>query len=122
MTVSAKGNIFEITLNPGEYTAFLPAGYSFESLIFTYLDNTVYANNHNITINTEYHYPVVKSKSPCIIQATAANSEKPIVLRCMITKFGQIPDPHYFDNAFDTILVTGADGNDYKVIPSDQFK
>lgn len=39
-----------------------------------------------------------------------------------ITKFGQLPDSHYFDKAFEPILVTGDDGNEYNVIPSDQFK
>ena len=29
---------------------------------------------------------------------------------------------HYFDNAFKPILVTGEDGKEYNVIPSDQFK
>ena len=29
---------------------------------------------------------------------------------------------HYFDSAFKPILVTGEDGKEYKVIPSDQFK
>lgn len=33
-----------------------------------------------------------------------------------------IPDPHYFDKAFEPILVTGDDGNEYNVIPSDRFK
>lgn len=42
--------------------------------------------------------------------------------RLSIEKFGQIPDAHYFDKAFDPILVVGDDGNKYKVIPSDQFK
>lgn len=32
------------------------------------------------------------------------------------------PDNHYFDKAFDPILVTGDDGNEYNVIHSDQFK
>mgnify|MGYP001095926717 CR=1 FL=1 len=27
-----------------------------------------------------------------------------------------------FDKAFEPILVTGEDGNEYNVIPSDQFK
>lgn len=43
-------------------------------------------------------------------------------IRILIEKFGQIPDAHYFDNAFEQILVTGEDGNEYNVIPSDQFK
>ena len=29
---------------------------------------------------------------------------------------------NYFDNAFEPILVTGDDGKEYNVIPSDQFK
>lgn len=29
---------------------------------------------------------------------------------------------HYFDKAFEPILVAGDDCNEYKVIPSDQFK
>lgn len=33
-----------------------------------------------------------------------------------------LPDAHYFDKAFEPILVTGDDGNEYNVIPSDQFK
>lgn len=28
----------------------------------------------------------------------------------------------YFNGPFDPILVTGDDGNEYNVIPSDQFK
>lgn len=43
-------------------------------------------------------------------------------IKFYIEKFGQIPDPHYFYKAFEPILVTGDDGNEYKVIPSDQFK
>lgn len=37
-------------------------------------------------------------------------------------KFGQIPDRQYFDTAFTPILVTDDNGNEYHVIPSDQFK
>lgn len=43
-------------------------------------------------------------------------------IRITIIKFGQIPDSHYFGTAFEPILVTGDDGNEYNVIPSDQFK
>lgn len=42
-------------------------------------------------------------------------------LAMTITKFGQIPDSHYFDTTIEPIIVTGDDGNEYKVIPSDQF-
>lgn len=39
----------------------------------------------------------------------------------MITYRGPVIYIH-FDKAFDPILVTGDDGNEYNVIPSDQFK
>lgn len=51
-----------------------------------------------------------------------ADVNKESEIKFIIEKFGQIPDPHYFDNAFKPILVTVDDGNKYKVIPSDQFK
>ena len=44
------------------------------------------------------------------------------IANIVIEKFGPIPDSHYFDNAFEPILVTGDDGKEYNVIPSDQFK
>lgn len=44
------------------------------------------------------------------------------VIKFYIEKFGQIPYTHYFDKAFEPILVVGEDGNEYNVIPSDQFK
>lgn len=43
-------------------------------------------------------------------------------LYAVIEKFGQIADIHYFDKAFEPILVVGDDGKEYNVIPSDQFK
>lgn len=46
----------------------------------------------------------------------------PAELRFTIEKFGQILDPHYFDKEFEPILVIGDDGNEYNMIPSDQFK
>lgn len=120
--INVSGNILSIALDPGEKSVALPNGYSYESLIFTYVNNTSYINAHNISMNIEYHYPVVKSKSPCVISTTPLDTEKPTIIRAAITKFGQIPDTHYFDKAFEPILVTGDDGNEYKVIPSDQFK
>ena len=43
-------------------------------------------------------------------------------IRITLVKFGQIPNSHYFDTAFEPLLVTGDDGNEYNVIPSAQFK
>lgn len=50
----------------------------------------------------------------------AVDTTAPITF--LITKFGQIPNANYFDKAFDPILVVGNDGNEYNVIPSNQFK
>lgn len=122
MTVAISGNSISITFAPGEKKVVLPTGYSFESIIIVYTTNTSYVNYHNIGPNTEYHYPVVNSTSPCTISVTPVDPEKDVMVRFIITKFGQIPDEHYFDEAFEPILVTGDDGNEYNVIPSDQFK
>ena len=67
-------------------------------------------------------FPPINSKSPCILHPVKVNNTKSADLRILIIKFGQIPDQHYFDKTFDPILVTGNDGNEYNVIPSDQFK
>lgn len=64
----------------------------------------------------------VNYKSPCVLRPLILDNTKPAYLRILIFKFGQIPDPHYFDAAFKPILVTGDDGKEYNVIPSDQFK
>lgn len=50
------------------------------------------------------------------------NLSIPAEVRILIEKFGQIPDTHYFDTTFKPILVTGDDGKEYNMIPSDQFK
>ena len=39
-----------------------------------------------------------------------------------IEKFGQEPNINYFNGKITPILVTGNDGKEYNVIPSDQFK
>lgn len=117
-----NGNIFNYHLNPGTTSAQLPDGYSYSGIIFTYLDNTGYCNNTNIAINVNYTFPVIDSKSPCTFDFTPIDASKRIVVKGMITKMGQIPDTHYFDKDFEPILVTGSDGKEYNVIPSDQFK
>ena len=117
-----KGNIFTFFLDPGTSHVQLPDGYSYSGIIFTYLENTQYTNNTNIITNMEYTFPVIDSKSHCTFDFAAMNTSKRIVARGMITKMGQIPDIHYFDTDFSPILVTGSDGNEYNVIPSDQFK
>lgn len=67
-------------------------------------------------------FPVVNSKSPSTISIYVPDITQEAEIRITIEKFGQIPDIHYFDTAFEPILVTGDDGKEYNVIPSDQFK
>lgn len=117
-----NGNIFTFFLSPGDSHVQLPDGYSYSGIIFTYLENTQYCNKTNIVTNMQYTFPVIDSKSPCTFDFAPNDALKRIVARGMITKMGQIPDANYFDTDFSPILVTGSDGNEYNVIPSDQFK
>lgn len=125
MEVMIKGNNLRITLEKTEdnivYT--LPDGYSYETFMLTGLQNINYINPLCKAIQgANYHFPPVRSKSPTTLtflkNDTAATASAVIT----IVKFGQIPDAHYFDKAFEPILVTGEDGNEYNVIPSNQFK
>lgn len=101
----------------------LPDGYSFEKIHIISSNNITYLfPNMQIYNRDIYTFPAVNSKSPCCIQPVITDVSKRSEIKFIIEKFGQIPDPHYFDNAFEPILVTGDDGNEYKVIPSDQFK
>lgn len=117
-----RGNIFTFILDPGTTHVQLPAGYSYSGIIFTFLENTQSTNNTNIVKDMQYTFPVIDSKSPCPFDFEPIDASKRIAVRGMITKMGQIPDITYFDTDFSPILVTGSDGNEYKVIPSDQFK
>ena len=126
MTVNYRGNAVIIKMDVGDSAAItLPDGYSFESIVVTYADNiTVFEPEVPFSIGATLRFPPVNSKSPCVIQPLLQNENKGGTLRFLITKFGQIPDPHYFDlnKYFDPILVKDDDGKEYNVIPSDQFK
>lgn len=75
-----------------------------------------------MTLTVIRTFPPVNSKSPCQLSYAIEDRTKAASFRAIIEKFGQIPDIHYFDKPFEPILVTGDDGKEYKVIPSDQFK
>lgn len=124
MDVMINGNNIRITLAEAEdnivYT--LPVGYSYETFLLTGIQNINYINplckaNTGVT----YHFPPVRSKSPATLTFLKTDSAATASAVITIVKFGQIPDAHYFDKAFEPILVTGEDGNEYNVIPSDQF-
>lgn len=84
-------------------------------MIITYKGNVV-------IIQYEAGEKPVNSKSPCTLLPVVSDNTKSAYARILIMKFGQIPDAHYFDKAFEPILVVGDEGNEYNVIPSDQFK
>ena len=126
MTIKYYGNTvdikFDTTDNSGT-TITLIDGYSIEEM--TIINNTgIYGLFFGFPINlttTTLRFPPVHSKNPNVI-APLFDNKNPQRLTFIITKFGQIPDPNYFKTAFEPILVTGDDGNEYKVIPSNQFK
>lgn len=128
MNTEIRGNCIRIFIEANELTnrrvpITLPDGYSYESIHIVYLNNInelvpffLIINNHT------YHVPPVRSHSPSTLNLLVGDVSKSAEIRILIEKFGQIPDAHYFDKAFPPILVTGDDGNEYNVIPSEQFK
>lgn len=123
-----KGNCIRIYINANELTTprvpiTLPDGYSFESIHILYIDNISELFPYfSVVNNTVYHIPPVRSHSPATFNLAVRDIKKAAEIRILIEKFGQIPDAHYFDKVFEPILVKGDDGNEYNVIPSDQFK
>lgn len=126
MSTSVHGNHISINFTAGEPqdgTITLPDGYSIETVVFDNVNNIrLFSGFCLIKTGDRVHFPPVNSKSPAIFMYHITDTSKIADVRFLIEKFGQIPDPHYFDKAFDPILVTGDDGNEYNVIPSDQFK
>lgn len=119
MTITVQGNFISITIPPneGQPSAIqLPDGYSFERIKIAVLSNISYLIPYMpINMLNEYTFPVVNSKSPCYVQPLLSDVSKPSGIKFFIEKFGQIPDTHYFDKAFEPILVTGEDGNKYNL-------
>lgn len=126
MTINYYGNIVDIKFNVGDSSGAaitLIDGYSIEEM--TIINNTgIYGLIYGAPLkqtNGNLRFPPVHSKNPNVI-APLFDTTKEQRFTFMITKFGQIPDPNYFKKAFEPILVTGSDGKEYNVIPSDQFK
>lgn len=128
MSNEFRGNCIRIYIKANEFTnnrvpITLPDGYSYETIHIIYLSNIKeLAPYFLITNNSVYHIPPVRSHSPATFNLLLGDPSASAEIRILIEKFGQIPDVHYFDKAFEPILVTGDDGNEYNVIPSDQFK
>lgn len=109
-------------LSDGRTTIQLPDGYTYERIFIHHIDNIELSLYIPLERGNDITFSVVNSKSPSILPLLIKDISKKADIRLSIEKFGQIPDIHYFDKAFDPILVTGDDGNEYNVIPSDQFK
>lgn len=125
MKSEINGNCLRIELSADENNILftMPEGYSYESFLLNEVNNINYINSNCRAIQGAiYNFPPIRSKSPVTITLEKRNVASIANVSIAIAKFGQIPDPHYFDKAFEPILVTGEDGKEYKVIPSDQFK
>lgn len=128
MTIDYHGPLVRITLDQDEYTMNdvdiqLADGYSYERIFISYSENVSRLSPElGFKRGDRLTFPAVNSKSPSAVQLHLDDTSKRSILVFTIEKFGQIPDTHYFDKAFEPILVTGDDGNEYNVIPSDQFK
>ena len=128
MLIDYKGPTIGIVIDANEAKSkyvniTLKEGYSYEQIKILSLSNVAEIVTYcKASINTSIKYPPVNSKSPCVLNILVIDPTKTAVCAITIEKFGQISDPDYFTKAFDPILVTGDDGNKYKVIPSDQFK
>lgn len=126
MTVTYYGNAVDIKWDAGDEFGVpitLTDGYSIEEMYIT--KNTgIYGLSRGVLLPItpiNLYFPPVNSRNPNTI-APFFDNTKEQQLCFLITKFGQIPDVHYFDKAFEPILVTGDDGKEYNVIPSNQFK
>lgn len=115
---------FEANELPKEHTTIqLQDGYTYERLHINGANNVKELVPYmSIFTGDTITFPVVNSKSPSTIAIFVPDITKEAEIRITIEKFGQIPDIHYFDTAFEPILVRGDDGKEYNVIPSDQFK
>lgn len=126
MNLIVAGNVIEVTFDVDEpqqsgYIT-LPDGYSYEQINIISATNCYPVNRLSSAYLGTRIFPPVNSKSPCQFAYAILDTAKEASFLIIIEKFGQIPDIHYFDKAFEPILVVGDDGKEYNVISSDQFK
>lgn len=127
MTETIYGNVIRLNFDAnetiGDVNYRLPDGYSYKKILLTISDNiSRILNSVSAPTNVELDFPVVNGMSPCTFNINIADKTKRASLSIVITQFGQKPSTDYFKGTFDPILVTGKDGEEYKMIPSDQFK
>ena len=128
MLIDYKGPTIGIVLEPNEAESnyvniTLAEGYTFEQIKLLYLSNIDEVLPYfHVPEGTSIKYPPINSMSPCVLNIHLIDKTKSAACGVTIEKFGQIPDINYFRNRIAPILVTGDDGNEYNVVPSDQFK
>lgn len=128
MIFNVIGNVCRVYIpaneaSEGRVNIDLPDGYSYKTILITYNKNVIEINTAvTIVAGADYTFPIVNSSSPCNISLYIPTPNASAELRFIIKEFGQMPNPNYFEKAFDPILVKGSDGKEYNVIPSDQFK
>ena len=127
MLVDYKGPTVAVKIDENEAKSkyvniTLADGYSYEQIkILNIVNISEIVPYCSITKNTSIKYPPINSKSPCVLSLRIIDPTKQAICSISIEKFGQIPDINYFHTKIAPILVTGDDGNDYHIIPSDQF-
>lgn len=105
----------------------LPDGYSVQKMFITTTSDLVLCDGSpkpiSLPSNVLLYFPIVNSKSPNTFHLKIVTG-RALILN--IFQFGGIPDSHYFDKAFEPILVTTNDENnhavEYNMIPSTQLR
>ena len=125
MNINYLGNFISINISANEGQSVLirlKDGYSYEEIFIISASNMSFYENLSINKGDYLRFPPINSKSPCTLKPVITDKTKSATLQFLITKFGQIPDFNYFNGAFKPVLVTGDNGIEYPIIPSDQFK
>ena len=125
MSINYFGNFITINIpaNSGQSIFIqLQDGYSYEEIFIISAENMSFYENLRINKGDYLRFSPINSKSPCTLKPVITDIHKSATLQFLITKFGQIPDFNYFNGAFKPILVTDDTGEQYPVIPSEQFK
>lgn len=128
MLIDYKGTTISVIIEANELTTkyvniTLEDGYTFEKIKILTINNVSEIVPYcSLQKGDTITYPPIRSKSPCALTLLITDITKSAVCSISIEKFGQEPDLNYFKGNITPILVTGDDGKEYNVIPSDQFK
>lgn len=128
MLVDYKGPTICVIIEANELTSKyvniqLEAGYTFEKIKVLSISNVSEIVPYcSLQKGDTITYPPIRSKSPCALTLLITDITKTALCSISIEKFGQEPNINYFTGKIAPILVTGDDGTEYNMIPSDQFK